>query len=105
MDKYLSIDLNSVSQRERFSYMLTAIGPRPIAFASTIDKEGNVNLAPYSFFNAFSTNPPVVIFSPAVSARDGSQKHTYHNVKEIAEVVINVVNYPMVQQMSLASTA
>jgi len=105
MKEYLSIDLNSVTQRERFSYMLTAIGPRPIAFASTIDKDGNVNLAPYSFFNAFSTNPPIVIFSPAVSARDGSQKHTYHNVKEIAEVVINIVNFPMVQQMSLASTA
>ncbi len=105
MKEYLSIDLNSISQRERFSYLLTAIGPRPIAFASTVDKDGQVNLAPYSFFNAFSTNPPILVFSPAVSARDGSQKHTYHNVKEHAEVVINVVNFPMVQQMSLASTA
>jgi len=105
MREYLSLDINEISQRERFAYLLAAIGPRPIAFASTVDKNGNVNLAPFSFFNVFSSNPPIMIFSPAVSGRDGSQKHTYLNVKEHAEVVVNVVNYPIVEQMSLASTA
>jgi len=105
MREYLSLDPKELDPRARFRYLLSAIGPRPIAFASTIDKEGRVNLAPFSFFNVFSSNPPIMIFSPAVSGRDGSQKHTYLNVKEVAEVVINVVNYPIVEQMSLASTA
>jgi flavin reductase (DIM6/NTAB) family NADH-FMN oxidoreductase RutF len=86
------------------SYMLGAVAPRPIAFASTIDAQGNPNLAPFSFFNVFSANPPIAIFSPALSGRTGLTKHTYDNVKEVPEVVINVVNYSMVQQASLAST-
>ncbi len=85
-------------------YLLGAVGPRPIAFASTIDKDGNRNLAPFSFFNVFSANPPILIFSPSRSGRTGETKHTHDNVKEVAEVVINIVNYSMVHQMSLASS-
>lgn len=85
-------------------FLLGSIGPRPICFASTIDKQGNRNLAPFSFFNVFSANPPILVFSPARSGRTGETKHTHDNVKEVAEVVINVVTYDMVQQMSLASS-
>ena len=85
-------------------YLQGAIGPRPIAFASTLDAQGVPNLAPFSFFNVFSSNPPILVFSPAYSGRDGSAKHTLLNVKEVPEVVINVVNYDMVEQMSLASS-
>lgn len=85
-------------------YLLSAVGPRPIAFASTLDQEGNPNLSPFSFFNVFSANPPILIFSPARRGRDNTTKHTYENVKEVAEVVINVVNHDMVEQMSLSST-
>jgi flavin reductase (DIM6/NTAB) family NADH-FMN oxidoreductase RutF len=86
-------------------HMLSAIGPRPIAFASTVDKDGNRNLSPFSYFNVFSTRPPIAIFSPAKSGRTNTQKDTYHNAKETMEVVINVVNHSIVQQMSLSSTA
>lgn len=86
------------------SYLLGAIAPRPIAFASTVDSHGQVNLSPFSFFNVFGANPPVLIFSPARRGRDNTTKHTYENVLEVPEVVINIVNYSMVQQMSLAST-
>jgi flavin reductase (DIM6/NTAB) family NADH-FMN oxidoreductase RutF len=86
------------------SYMLSAIAPRPIAFASTMDKDGNPNLSPFSFFNAFGSNPPIVVFSPARRVRDNTIKHTLENVHEVKEVVINVVNYAMVHQASLAST-
>ncbi len=82
----------------------TAIAPRPIALASTIDRDGNVNLSPFSFFNLFSTNPPVVIFSPSRRVRDNTTKHTLENVHEVGEVVIGIVNYNIVQQISLAST-
>ena len=85
-------------------YLLGAIGPRPIAFASTIDKKGKPNLSPFSFFNVFSANPPVLIFSPARSGRTGATKNTLDNVKEVKEVVINIVNYNIVQQMSLSSS-
>jgi flavin reductase (DIM6/NTAB) family NADH-FMN oxidoreductase RutF len=85
------------------SYLLGAIAPRPIAFASTIDKEGNVNLSPFSFFNCFGANPPILVFSPARRGRDNTTKHSYENVLEVPEVVINIVNYSMVQQASLAS--
>ncbi|MFT6941522.1 MAG: flavin reductase (DIM6/NTAB) family NADH-FMN oxidoreductase RutF, partial [Cyclobacteriaceae bacterium] len=78
--------------------------PRPIAFASTIDRKGNVNLSPFSFFNVFSANPPILVFSPSRRGRDNTTKHTYENIKEVPEVTINIVNYPMVEQMSLAST-
>ena len=85
-------------------YLLGAIGPRPIAFASTIDGNGQVNLAPFSFFNVFSANPPILIFSPARSGRTNTTKDTYNNVKAHPEVVINVVNFDIVEQMSLASS-
>jgi flavin reductase (DIM6/NTAB) family NADH-FMN oxidoreductase RutF len=100
-----TIDPKSISQPELHSYLLSAVAPRPICFASTIDKAGNVNLSPFSFFNVFSSNPPIMIFSPARSGRDNSLKHSHENVKEVAEVVINIVNYPIVEQMSLSSTA
>ncbi len=82
----------------------SAVAPRPIAFASTIDAKGHPNLSPFSFFNIFSTNPPILIFSPARRVRDNTTKHTLHNVQEVREVVINVVHYNMIQQMSLSST-
>jgi flavin reductase (DIM6/NTAB) family NADH-FMN oxidoreductase RutF len=84
--------------------LLGAIGPRPIAFASTIDAEGNHNLSPFSFFNVFSANPPILIFSPARNGRTNTTKDTYNNVKVVPEVVVNVVNYDIVQQMSLSSS-
>ena len=86
------------------SYMLSAIAPRPIAFAATVDKEGKVNLSPFSFFNAFGSNPPLVVFSPARRVRDNTTKHTLENVLDVPEATINVVNYAMVQQASLASS-
>ncbi|MDP1745208.1 MAG: flavin reductase family protein [Bacteroidota bacterium] len=100
----LTINPKEVSIPVLHSYLLGAVAPRPIAFASTIDKEGNPNLAPFSFFNVFSANPPIAVFSPARSGRTGQTKHTFDNIKEIPEVVINMVNYDMVQQTSLAST-
>ena len=88
---------------QKQQWLQHAIAPRPICFASTIDKEGNVNLSPFSFFNLFSSNPPIVIFSPARRVRDNTTKHTLQNVLEVPEVVINIVDYEMVQQVSLAS--
>jgi len=85
------------------SYMLAAVGPRPIAFVSTIDQEGKPNLAPFSFFNAFGSNPPTLIFSPARRGRDNTIKHTLDNVEKVKECVVNVVSFNMVEQMSLAS--
>ena len=85
-------------------YLLGSVGPRPICFASTIDAEGNRNLAPFSFFNIFGSNPPIAVFSPARSGRTGETKHTHDNVLEVPEVVINVVTYDMVHQMSLTSS-
>lgn len=84
--------------------LLGAVAPRPIALASTLDADGNPNLSPFSFFNIFSANPPILIFSPARRGRDNTTKHTYHNCKNTGEVVINIVNYAMVQQVSLSST-
>ena len=101
----LRLDPQSLSQRELYSYLISAVAPRPICFASTIDQAGNVNLSPFSFFNVFSTNPPIMIFSPARSGRDNTTKHTYDNIKAVGETVINIVNYPIVEQMSLSSTA
>lgn len=100
----LSLDPKELSVPKLHGYLLGAIGPRPIAFASTIDEQGRPNLAPFSFFNVFSANPPIAIFSPSRRGRDNTTKHTYENVKAVPEVVINVVNYDIVQQMSLAST-
>jgi len=99
-----TIDPNTISTTELHQILLTAVAPRPIALASTVDKNGNVNLSPFSFFNVFSANPPILIFSPARRAKDNTTKHTYENVKEVNEVVINIVNFPMVEQMSLSST-
>lgn len=84
-------------------YLLGSVGPRPIALASTVDVDGNPNLSPFSFFNVFSANPPILIFSPARRGRNNTTKDTYHNCKNTGEVVINVVSYDMVQQVSLAS--
>lgn len=98
------IDPAKVSIQQFHQLLLGAVAPRPIAFASTIDKEGNVNLSPFSFFNCFSANPPILIFSPARRVRDNTIKHTLENVYEIKEVVINVVNFNLVEQSSLAST-
>lgn len=99
----LEINPSSISIPQLHAYLLGAVGPRPIAFASTVDENGNMNLAPFSFFNVFSANPPILIFSPARSGRENTTKHTYENVKLVPEVVINIVNYDMVHQVSLAS--
>lgn len=103
--QYLTLDPMKLNQRERHGYLLSAVAPRPIAFASTIDKQGRVNLSPFSFFNVFSSNPPIMIFSPARKGTDNTTKNTHDNVLEVSEVVINIVNYPIVEQMSLSSTA
>lgn len=95
---------SEVSSMELQTVMQTAIAPRPIALASTVDKDGNINLSPFSFFNMFSTVPPIVIFSPSRRVRDNTTKHTLENVLEVPEVVIGVVNYNIVQQISLSST-
>ena len=100
----LSIDPKEISTGKLHGYLLGAIAPRPIAFASTIDADGNPNLSPFSFFNVFGSNPPILIFSPARRVRDNTTKHTLENALTTKEVVINVVNYAIVQQMSLSST-
>jgi len=100
----LSLNPSELTIPKLHQLLLGSVGPRPICFASTVDKDGNRNLAPFSFFNVFSANPPILVFSPARSGRTGESKDTYKNVKEVAEVVINVVTYNMVQQMSLASS-
>lgn len=103
-DSVRTIDPEEIPQPQLHGLLLSAVAPRPICFASTMDKEGNVNLSPFSFFNVFSSNPPIMIFSPARRGRDNTTKHSLENVKEVPEVVINVVNFPIVEQMSLAST-
>lgn len=96
-------DLKELSTAEKQYYLQHVVAPRPICFASTVDKNGVVNLSPFSFFNLFSANPPVVVFSPSRRVRDNTTKHTLKNVREVPEVVINMVTYDMVQQTSLAS--
>ena len=100
----VTINPKNIGTAKLQGYLQSAIGPRPIAFASTIDKNGTPNLSPFSFFNVFSANPPILVFSPARRVRDNSNKHTLINCQETKQVVINVVNYDMVQQMSLSST-
>ena len=100
----MTIDPKKIPVPELHGHLLGAVAPRPIAFASTVDKEGKVNLSPFSFFNVFSANPPIMIFSPARRGRDNTTKHTLENVKEHPECTINIVSYDMVQQMSLSST-
>lgn len=103
--KTKTIHFDEIDNRTRYTHLTTAVAPRPIAFASTVDRKGNVNLSPFSYFNVFSSTPPVVVFSPSRSGRDNTTKNTYDNVKEVPEVVINIVNHPMVEQMSLSSGA
>lgn len=100
----LSLDPKELSVAQVHRYLLGAIGPRPIAFASTMDENGVPNLAPFSFFNVFSANPPILIFSPARSGRNNTTKDTYENVKVVPECVINIVTFDIVEQMSLASS-
>lgn len=104
VDSMISFHPKDLSTGKLHSYLLSAVAPRPIAFASTIDADGNPNLSPFSFFNVFSANPPILIFSPARRVRDNTTKHTLQNVEAVKEVVINVVNYDIVHQMSLSST-
>ncbi len=99
-----TITPSDLSPMEMQAYLQGAIAPRPIAFASTIDEQGNPNLSPFSFFNIFSANPPILVFSPALRVRDATKKHTLINCENTREVVINVVNHAIVQQMSLSST-
>lgn len=99
-----SIDPKEINPVQVQAYLQGAIGPRPIAFASTLDEDGNANLSPFSFFNIFSSNPPIVVFSPSRRVRNNTIKHTLENVHATKEVVINIVNHAMVQQQSLAST-
>ena len=100
----LTLDPKELPVGKMHQYLLGAVGPRPIAFASTVDEQGRPNLSPFSFFNVFSANPPVLIFSPARRGRDNTVKHTFTNARSTMEVVINVVNHDMVQQVSLSST-
>jgi len=100
----LTLNCEELSPMQLQNYLQYAIAPRPICLASTIDAQGNVNLSPFSFFNLFSTNPPVCIFSPARRVRDNTTKHTLDNILEVGECVVNIVNYAMVQQTSLSST-
>lgn len=100
----LTLKTSELTPMQLQNYLQYAIAPRPICFASTIDAEGNINLSPFSFFNMFSTNPPICIFSPARRVRDNTTKHSLENVLQVKECVINIVDYSMVQQMSLAST-
>jgi len=97
------LDLKDLKTAEKQYYLQHIVAPRPVCFASTIDKTGNINLSPFSFFNLFSSNPPIVIFSPSRRVRDNTTKHTLENVIEVPEVVINIVTYEMVHQVSLAS--
>ena len=100
----ISIEPKEIAVAKLHGYLLGAIGPRPIAFASTVDADGNPNLSPFSFFNVFSANPPILIFSPARRVRDNTVKHTLLNAEATREVVINIVNFDIVQQASLSST-
>ena len=99
----LTVDPKAVPTAELHAHMLASVAPRPICFASTMDKAGNCNLSPFSFFNAFGSHPPTLIFSPARRVRDNTIKHTLENIYETMEVCINVVTYDMVQQVNLAS--
>tara|TARA_B110000003_G_scaffold48951_1_gene47651 strand:- start:3892 stop:4524 length:633 start_codon:yes stop_codon:yes gene_type:complete len=103
MSKTISFDPNNLLTKDLHKLLLTAVAPRPIAFASTIDSRGNVNLSPFSYFNVFSSNPPILIFSPSRRVRDNSTKHTLQNSDETREVVINMVDYSIVEQMSNSS--
>jgi len=102
--KIKSIDTSQVTPAESIQYLQNAVAPRPIALVSTVDNEGNVNLSPFSFFNVFSSNPPILVFSPSRRVRDTTTKHTLENIEQVRECVINTVSYDIVHQSSLAST-
>ncbi len=104
MNNIKSIDPAELETKEVHKILLSSIAPRPIAFASTIDAKGSVNLSPFSYFNVFSSNPPILIFSPSRRVRDNTTKHTLENAKETKEVVINIVNHSIVEQMSKSSS-
>ena len=104
MNNIKSIDPAELETKEVHKILLSSIAPRPIAFVSTIDAKGNVNLSPFSYFNVFSSNPPILIFSPSRRVRDNTTKHTLENAKETKEVVINIVNHSIVEQMSKSSS-
>lgn len=99
-----SIDTSLVTPAESIQYLQNAVAPRPIALVSTVDSEGNVNLSPFSFYNVFSSNPPVLVFSPSRRVRDTTVKHTLENIEQVRECVINTVSYDIVHQSSLSST-
>ena len=99
----MQLDPKELTPSKLHDHLLCAVAPRPIAFVSTVDKEGNVNLSPFSFFNVFGSNPPIMIFSPARSGRTGATKHTHDNVKEVPECVVNIAHYDMIYQMNLAA--
>jgi|TARA_B110000967_G_scaffold165622_1_gene173413 flavin reductase (DIM6/NTAB) family NADH-FMN oxidoreductase RutF len=103
MSKITSFDPETLETKNLHKLLLSAVAPRPIAFASTIDSKGNVNLSPFSYFNVFSSNPPILIFSPSRRVRDNTTKHTLQNAEETREVVINMVDYSIVEQMSQSS--
>ena len=103
MSTIKSFDPETLETRDLHQLLLSAIAPRPIAFASTIDSKGNINLSPFSYFNVFSSNPPILIFSPSRRVRDNTTKHTLQNADETREVVINMVDYSIVEQMSKSS--
>ena len=103
MSTIKSFDPETLETRDLHKLLLSAVAPRPIAFASTIDSKGNVNLSPFSYFNVFSSNPPILIFSPSRRVRDNTTKHTLQNADETREVVINMVDYSIVEQMSKSS--
>ena len=103
MSTIKSFDPETLETRDLHKLLLSAVAPRPIAFASTIDSKGNVNLSPFSYFNVFSSNPPILIFSPSRRVRDNTTKHTLQNAEETREVVINMVDYSIVEQMSQSS--
>ncbi len=100
---YKTIELKNISHADAQNFLQHAVAPRPICFAATINKEGNINLSPFSFFNLFSSNPPIVVFSPGRRLRDNTTKHTLQNILEVPEVVINIVDFDMVYQTSLSS--
>ncbi len=100
----MTIKLNDLPPNDSVKYLQSAIAPRPIGLVSSLDLEGNVNLSPFSFFNLFSLNPPILIFSPSRRVRDNTLKHTLENIREVPEVVVHICDYEMVEQISLASS-
>jgi flavin reductase (DIM6/NTAB) family NADH-FMN oxidoreductase RutF len=104
MEDVLQVDPDKIPAHELQTYLQAAVAPRPIAFASTVDLKGNINLSPFSFFNVFSANPPVLVFSPSRRVRDNTTKHTLENILEVPEVSISVVTYDMAERMSFASS-